>query len=514
MSAKIFFTVSPVEKMAALVQDRGLVRFGIEYSLRPTLRGSIFLAKVEAVQTGIGAYFLDFGGNRQGFLGFSAVNDKAIEFMSGKKKKSRTLKPGDKILVQVEKDERGNKGASLTTNISLAGRFLVLLPFSNRTGVSRRLPAEERKRLREVASKLKVPRGFGLVVRTSGGQHDKKDLEDDLKALLREWDRIAQAAKRARKPKVLHTEPDLFVRFLRDFMDETVDEVWVDDQKTRNQLADFAKHRLLKPSSMIKFYGGSVPLFEEYGIQQEIHKLYSPKVRFGKGGTIVFGYSEAGVMIDVNSGRRMDSKPEDTAFHTNMEAAAEIARQVILRDISGIIVVDFIDMKSTSRRRAVEEQLRKGFENDKAEMDFGRIRDFGLMAFSRERMGPPLQQYSTTRCPVCGGSGRLRDPGLAASDCIRSMTSFVAARDNVQAVAVRCEVSVANFLSNYLRDQVVKLQNRLKTKIFVLSDPSLGRSDCLVESVDPDALPMSVMEREEGNNDKGFVGLIKRLLGM
>lgn len=513
MSAKIFFSVSPIEKRAALIQDEKLVRFGLEYSLKPTLRGSVFLAKVEAVQVGIAAYFVEFGGSRPGFLSFSDVNHKMIEFVSGKKKSSQ-LKAGDKIIVQVDKDERGNKGASLTTHISLAGRFLVLLPFSDRTGVSRRLPPEERKRLREVASKLKLPKGFGLVVRTSGGQHSQKDLEDDLKGLLKEWERIAQGFKKSRKPKVLHTEPDLLVRFLRDFLDDQVGEVWVDDLKTRNQLADFAKYRLLKPANLIKFYDGVLPLFEEHGVQPEIEKLYSPRVRFGKGGTIVFGYSEAGVMIDVNSGRRMDNNPADTAFNTNIEAADEIARQVILRDVSGIIVVDFIDMNALGRRRAVEERLRKGFAQDKAEMNFGRIREFGLMAFSRERIGPPLQQYSTTKCSVCGGSGRLRDPGLAASDCLRTVLAFISKQKKVDAVVVRCDVAVANFMSNYLRERVSKLQNRLKIKIFILADPSVSRQDCLVEAVDPSALPMTIPEREEGNNNTGLMGMIKKLLGM
>jgi len=513
MSSKIFFSVSPIEKKAALVRDKKLVRFGLEYSLKPTSRGSVFLAKVDAVQTGIAAYFVDFGGSRPGFLSFSDINRKMLEFVTGKKKAVQ-LKPGDKIMVQVDKDERGNKGASLTTHISLAGRFLVLLPFSDRTGVSRRLPQEERKRLREVASKLKLPKGFGLVVRTSGGQHSQKDLEEDLKSLLKEWEHISQGFKKSRKPKVLHTEPDLLVRFLRDFLDDEVEEVWVDDLKTRNQLADFAKYRLLKPVNMIKHYDGILPLFEEHHIQPEVQKLYSPRVRFGKGGSIVFGYSEAGVMIDVNSGRRMDSNPADTAFNTNMEAADEIARQVILRDVSGIIVVDFIDMRELGRRRAVEDRLRKGFLEDKAEMNFGRIREFGLMAFSRERIGPPLQQHSTTKCPVCGGRGRVMDPGLAASDCLRSVLAFISKQKKVDAVAVRCDVAVANFMSNYLRERISKLQNRLKTKIFILSDPSRSRQDCLIEAVDSSSLPMTVPEREEGNTDTGVIGLIKKLLGM
>jgi ribonuclease E len=429
---------------------------------------------VTSVEPSIDAAFVDYGAAKDGFLPFDEVATKSLANLTGQGRATNRsgLKSGDWVLVQVTKEEVGKKGASLTMHVSLPGRFVVLMPFSDRTGISRKLGGEERARLRSLAQQLVIPEGYGCIVRTVGEDEHLEDLQADLDQQVAAWESIVQNFQDRQGAGEVHVEAGLALRFVRDYMTSDVGEVIVEDETSYRELAQFLESRMPQRRALLKRYSGDMPLFLRYGVERQIEALLTNKVVLPSGGSIIIGQTEALVAIDVNSGRMKSRDIEDTAFRVNLEAAREIARQVVLRDLGGILIVDFIDMESEAHKRAVEEELKAGLKWDKARLTFTHIQEFGLLAFSRQRLRQSVDSGITLPCPTCAGSGRVRSPNLLAMSALRKIRERLATQGNRAAfVEVTVPVEVGNFLNNRKREALTSLERKFDVLIDVIGDP-------------------------------------------
>lgn len=472
----------PEECRVAIVEDGVLQELEIEYPSRRQTKGNIYKGVVTRIEPSIHALFVDFGEKKHGFLPFSEVHpscygrDRYVEGVSEGQKPTieKQMKPGRELLVQVVKEERDTKGAYLTTYISLAGRYLVLMPGSRKGGVSRKIEDEgEREKLKGIISQLNVPDDMGLIIRTAGMGRTKGELRKDLNRLLRVWDEIKKREKTQKAPSLIYREGDIIIRTIRDYFSPDVKEILIDDPEAYKRAREFIKIIMPRYQSRVKLHQENVPLFTKFSIEEQIESIYSSRVPLKSGGSIVVDPTEALVSIDVNSGKSRGEKGiEDTAYKTNMEAVEEIARQLRLRDLGGLIVIDFIDMRQKKHIHEVEKALRNALKRDKARIDVGRISKFGLLEMSRQRIKSSLIEKSFVPCPHCGGSGTIKSVESNTIYILRKIHESVM-QDNVERVDVLLPAEIAEHLLNNKREDILKIEKDYDVKVFIKGQPGI-----------------------------------------
>src|ERR1700741_3508935 len=461
------------ERRLAIVDGQKLLDYEIEIEGREQRKGNIYKAVVTRVEPSLEACFVDYGEDRHGFLPFKEISRNY--FREGTDVRSAriqdAIKEGQELLVQVEKEERGNKGAALTTFISLAGRYLVLMPNNPRGGgVSRRIEGEDREELKENLDQLEYPKGMSLIARTAGIGRSAAELQWDLNYMLKLWDDIDGASKGGKGAFLIYQESSLVIRAIRDYFTADVGEILIDTDDIFEQAQQFMTHVMPETASKVKRYRDDAPLFSRFQIEHQIETAFSRTVNLPSGGAIVIDPTEALVSVDVNSARATrGSDIEETATRTNLEAADEIARQMRLRDLGGLIVVDFIDMEESKNRREVETRLRDALRQDRARVQFSSISKFGLLELSRQRLRPALSEGSHITCPRCNGTGHIRDTEASALQILR-MVQEESMKDNTAAVHVQVPVEVTSFLLNEKRTEITKIE--LKQRVTVLLVPN------------------------------------------
>lgn len=467
------------ELRVALVDDNQLLfdyipeRAGFEEKI-----GNIYLGEITSIEPSLDAVFVNYGSKRHGFLPLKEISHEYFSTQDPEKLErpniKEVLKEGQKILIQVEKEERGNKGAALTSFISLAGSYLVLMPNNPRAGgISRRIEGEDRDELREILSQLDLPAGMGLIVRTAGVGRILEDLQWDLNVLLNYWEAIKKASTDRAVPLLIHQESDVVIRAIRDYLRPDIKQIMIDDPKTFEK----AKHYIqqVRPDYIerLKLYTDPVPLFIRYEIEHQIELAYQRTVRLKSGGSLVIDHTEALVSIDINSARATKGGDiEETAFNTNLEAAEEIPRQLRLRDIGGLIVIDFIDMNLLRHQREVENHLRNALKLDRARVQIGRISRFGLLEMSRQRLRPSLQEAIQEICPRCNGQGSIRSVESLALSIIR-MIEEDASKDNTAQIQLQVSNETATYLLNEKRSVVADIENRHQANIVIIPNPNI-----------------------------------------
>jgi ribonuclease E len=501
----------PEEKRVAIVDGQRLTDFYIEISTAEHLRGNIYKGVITALEQGLQAAFVDFGHKKHGFL---PLRDVMPEHYRAKPKGksvriNEVLSKGQELVVQVERDQRGTKGASLTTYISLPGRYIVMMPGSERVGISRKIEDQgARDRLKEAFQSLKVSKNMGFILRTAGVDRTSEELAFDLKYLTRLWNKIRQEAKKATAPCLIYKEEDIAVRTVRDYLTPDVAEVLVDDLGASRSIKSFLKRTMPWRSINVTYYRQKKPLFDRYNLEDQIARLGDRQVVLPSGGYFVIDKTEALTAIDVNSGRSRKGRGIETlALRTNLEAADEIARQVRLRDIGGLIVIDFIDMESGKNRMKVEELLRKALDLDKAHYDIGRISKFGMLEMSRERMRTAYFEATSRTCPTCGGVGVVKSPDLVAMSALRDIHSTLS-KGGIKVLDCRLNVESANYLMNTLRDGITAMENEFSVRIKVLTDPSLPPGEVSLKaerarSEEKEASELRPAPEQEGLEPKG-----------
>ena len=471
MKRMLFNATQPEELRVAIVDGQKLIDFDIEGSGREQRKGNIYKAVITRIEPSLEAVFVDYGEDRHGFLPFKEVARtywKSTE-ANGRTRVQDALSVGQELIVQVEKDERGNKGAALTTYISLAGRYLVLMPNNPRGGgVSRRIDGEERAELKALLEELDVPEGMSLIARTAAIGRTREELQWDLNYLLKLWRAIEDAAASQSGPFLIYQESALVIRAIRDYFQPDIGEILCDTDDIYEQARQFMAHVMPDCVPRVKRYQDDVPLFSRFQIEHQIETAYSRQVNLPSGGAIVIDHTEALVAIDVNSGRATKGADiEETAFKTNLEAADEIARQLRLRDLGGLIVIDFIDMESAKNQREVENRLKDSIKHDRARVQLGKISKFGLLELSRQRLRPALAETSYIPCPRCSGTGHIRSAESAALHILRILEEE-AMKDNTAAVHSQVPVDVATFLLNEKRADVQAIELRHKVTVLII----------------------------------------------
>ena len=478
------------ELRVALVDGQKLYDLSIEIPSREQKKANIYKGRVTRVEPSLEAAFVDYGAERHGFLPLKELSrDCFRQPVQGNKFVIRdVLTEGQEILVQVEKEERGNKGAALTTFISLAGRFLVLMPNNPRAGgVSRRIEGEDREVTREAMDALQIPDGMGAIVRTAGVGRSTEELQWDLDNMRANWDAIATAAKDSAAPFLIYQESDAVTRALRDYLADDVSEVMVDDAATFERSREYMQ-RFMPPEYLrkLKPYQDDVPLFTRYQIENQIESAYGHKVNLPSGGSLVIDHTEALVAIDINSARATKgSDIEATATNTNLEAADEIARQLRLRDLGGLIVIDFIDMESLKNQKAVEDRLRDAVKQDRARIQIGRISRFGLLEMSRQRLRPALEESTHMQCPRCNGLGTIRGVESLSLSVLR-LIGEESRKDRTAKVIAQLPVEVATFLVNEKRHDLRAVEERSGVGIILVPNPTLDTPNYILRRVRDD----------------------------
>ena len=488
MKRMLINATQPEECRVAMVDGQFLYDLDIEVAARSQRKASIYKAKITRVEPSLEAAFIDYGAERHGFLPFKEI---AREYYADKTTASGepasvkdALTEGLELVVQVEKEERGRKGAALTTFPSLAGRYLVLMPNNPRAGgISRRIEGEERSALREALSALEVPAGMGLIVRTAGVGKSQEELQWDLDYLLKLWNAIETAAKERSAPFLVYRESDVIIRAIRDYFDKDVSEILIDDERVYRQAREFITQVMPESAGRVRRYDGRVPLFSRFQIESQIESAFSHSVRLPSGGSLVIDHTEALVSVDVNSARATKGGDiEETALNTNLEAADEVARQLRLRDVGGLIVIDFIDMTPARNQRDVEHRLREALKQDRARVQLGRISRFGLLEMSRQRLRPSLGESSLRTCPTCNGRGYVRGPESLALSILR-IVEEEAMKDLTGRIVARLPIEVATFLLNEKREDIFEIEKQTGVKVILVPDPSVTLPNYEVERV-------------------------------
>ncbi len=471
MKRMLFNATQAEELRVAIVDGQKLIDLDIESASKEQRKSNIYKGVITRVEPSLEAAFIDYGTDRHGFLPFKEVARAYFKagVDVGRARIQDALKEGQELIVQVEKDERGNKGAALTTFISLAGRYLVLMPNNPRGGgVSRRVEGEDREELRDTMDQLPVPQGMSVIARTAGIGRSVEELDWDLKYLLQLWKAIEDASTSQQGAFLIYQEGSLVIRAIRDYFHPEIGEILIDTDSIFEQAQQFMAHVMPDNVSRVKRYSDDVPLFSRFQIEHQIETAYSRQVNLPAGGAVVIDHTEALVAIDVNSARSTrGSDIEETAFRTNMEAAEEIARQLRLRDLGGLIVIDFIDMESQRNQREVENRLRESLHFDRARVQMGKISRFGLMELSRQRLRPSLGEGSTITCPRCNGIGHIRGIESAALHILRIIQEE-AMKENTAAVHAQVPVDVATFLLNEKRTDIHGVEARLKVNVVLI----------------------------------------------
>lgn len=481
MKRMLINATQPEELRVAMVDGQKLYDLDIEVPSREQKKANIYKGRITRVEPSLEAAFVDYGSDRHGFLPLKEIartyfRDGAPE--SGRVNIRDVLKEGQEVVVQVEKEERGNKGAALTTFISLAGRFLVLMPNNPRAGgVSRRIEGEDRDEIREALMQMNIPKGMGAIVRTAGVGRSTEELQWDLDYLVTIWEAIQKAAEDMKPPVLIYQESNVIIRALRDYLRSDIGEILIDDPKIFEQATGFMESVMPQNLSKLKIYSDSVPLFTRFQIESQIESAFRREVRLPSGGALVIDHTEALVSIDVNSSRATKGGDiEETALNTNLEAAEEVARQLRLRDMGGLIVIDFIDMSSNRNQRAVEDRLRDALKMDRARIQVGRISRFGLMEMSRQRLRPSLGESSQQVCPRCHGEGRIRSIESLSLSVLR-LIEEEAMKEKTARVVAQLPVEAATFLLNEKREAIQRVEQRCKVDVILVPNPNIETPD-------------------------------------
>ncbi|MEM8564147.1 MAG: ribonuclease E [Pseudomonadota bacterium] len=479
MKKMLINATQPEELRVALVDGQRLYDLDIENRTRLQKKSNIYKGKITRVEPSLEAAFVDFGAERHGFLPLKEI---AREYFyrkpsgdgDGRMKIRDVVKEGTEIIVQVDKEERGNKGAALTTFISLAGRYMVLMPNNPRAGgISRRIDGDDRSELREAMSTLEIPNGMGVIVRTAGVGRSTEELQWDLNYLLQLWEAITKANAEVKAPELLFQESNVVIRAVRDYLRDDVDQVLIDSPEAHRQALDFVSQVMPQYKNKIRAYDDNIPLFNRFQIESQIETAFQREVRLQSGGSIVIDPTEALVSIDINSARATRGGDiEETALQTNLEAADEIARQLRLRDMGGLVVIDFIDMLASRNQRLVENRMRDALEIDRARVQVGRISRFGLLEMSRQRLRPSLGETTTIVCPRCNGQGSIRDTKSLALSILRLLEEEAIKDRSVEARAI-VPVDVAAYLLNEKRVALSEIEQVSKTRVLVVPNPNL-----------------------------------------
>ncbi|MFN4118550.1 Rne/Rng family ribonuclease [Acidovorax sp.] len=473
MKRMLINATQPEERRLAIVDGQKLLDYEIEIEGREQRKGNIYKAVVTRVEPSLEACFVDYGEDRHGFLPFKEISRSYFTpgVSPSQARINEVIKEGQELLVQVEKEERGNKGAALTTFVSLAGRYVVLMPNNPRGGgVSRRIEGEDRAELKEAMDQLEYPNGMSIIARTAGIGRTAPELQWDLNYLLKLWNAIDGAAKGGKGAFLIYQESSLVIRAIRDYFNNDIGDILIDTDDIYEQAQQFMAHVMPEHAARVKRYRDDAALFSRFQIEHQIESAYARTVSLPSGGAIVIDHTEALVSVDVNSARAIKGGDiEETATRTNLEAADEVARQMRLRDLGGLIVIDFIDMEESKNRREVENRLRDALRQDRARVQFGTISKFGLMEMSRQRLKPALSEGSSIPCPRCGGSGHIRDTESSALQILRIIQEE-SMKDNTAAVHCQVPVEVASFLLNEKRTEIAKIE--LKQRVAVLMVPN------------------------------------------
>lgn len=476
MKRMLFNATQAEELRVAIVDGQKLIDLDIESAGKEQRKSNIYKAIITRIEPSLEAAFVEYGGNRHGFLPFKEVSP--INYLNqeggGRPSIKEALREGQELLIQVEKDERGNKGAALTTYISLAGRYIVLMPNNpSGGGVSRRVEGEERNELRDILSQLEVPQGASIIARTAGIGRNLEELQWDLNYLKQLWDAIESAAKTEKAPSLIYLESSLVVRAIRDYFHPEIGEILVDTDDIYQQARAFMSTVMPNNVHVIKRYQDDVPLFSRFQVEHQIESAHARQVNLPSGGAIVIDHTEALTAIDINSARATRGADiESTALNTNLEAAEEIARQMRLRDLGGLIVIDFIDMESTRNQREVENRLRDALHYDRARVQTGKISRFGLLELSRQRLQPSLEETSHTPCPRCNGIGHIRGIESSALHILRIVREE-AMKEHSAAIHVQVPLDVATFLLNEKRAEIHQIESRLTVVITLIPNANM-----------------------------------------
>jgi len=500
MKRMLINATQPEELRIAVTEGNTLFDLDIENIAEIRRKGNIYKGRVSRIEPSLGAAFVDFGAERHGFLPFKEI---APQFLPKNKKNNERFSIKDcltkdqEIIVQVEKDERGSKGAALTTIISLAGRFLVLMPNNSRaSGISRRLDPVEREKLKAKVEALNAPKEMGVIVRTAGEGKDPEELKWDLQYLLKVWDAITEANVLKKSPFLIYKEDDIIIRTLRDYLREDIEEIWIDTKEAFEQAEEFVERVMPDQLKMLNKYENTLPLFTRYQIESQIETAYQREVKLESGGSIVIDDTEALVAIDINSSQATSGKDiEETATNTNLEACREIARQFKLRDIGGLVVIDFIDMMKLENKRAVEDEMRKALSNDRARVQIGRISRFGLLELSRQRLRSSLSERWT------------QDVNTLSTSVLRLIEEETS-KQNTSEVRAIVSPDMSSLLLNERRIRLNDIEARSNTKVVVISDATRPDSRFEVlrikdgKVVDPDKSKSSLSAAEQFEKKK------------
>lgn len=496
MKRMLFNATHSEELRVAIVDGQTLLDLDIETLGKEQRKGNIYTGVITRIEPSLEACFVDYGTDRHGFLPFKEVSRAYFQdYEGGKVRIQDVLKEGMQVIVQVEKDERGNKGAALTTFISLAGRYLVLMPNNPRGGgVSRRIEGEERAELKEAMAQLDVPHGMSIIARTAGIGRSAEELQWDFNYLLQLWRAIEEAAAAHKEPYLLFMESSLVIRAIRDYFRPDIGEILVDNAEVYEQVSEFMSYVMPNNLGRLKLYEDHTPLFSRLQIEQQIETAFARSVSLPSGGAIVIDHTEALVSIDVNSARATRGADiEETAFKTNMEAAEEVARQMRLRDLGGLVVIDFIDMEDAKHQREVENVLRDALKKDRARVQMGKLSRFGLLELSRQRLQPALAESSHIACPRCAGTGVIRSIESTALHVLR-LIQDAAMKENTGEVHAQVPVDVATFLLNEKRAELFGMEERLDVSVFLipntnLENPHYEITRIRVDDVEEDSAP-------------------------
>jgi ribonuclease E len=489
MKRMLFNATQQEELRVAIVDGQKLIDIDIETAGREQRKSNIYKGVITRIEPSLEACFVSYGEDRHGFLPFKEVA--RTYFREGVDVRNATIKEalreGQEIMVQVEKEERGNKGAALTSFVSLAGRYLVLMPNNPRGGgVSRRVEGEERQELRETMDKLDLPQGMSVIARTAGIGRNVEELQWDLNYLMQLWRAIEGAGKSASGAFLIYQESSLVIRAIRDYFQPDIGEILIDTDEIYDQAHQFMSHVMPDMVHRVKRYSDDVPLFSRFQIEHQIETAYARTVPLPSGGAIVIDHTEALVSVDVNSARATrGSDIETTAFNTNCEAAEEVARQLRLRDLGGLIVIDFIDMEVAKNQREVEQRLKDALHHDRARVQMGKISRFGLMELSRQRLRPSLSEGSHVTCPRCSGTGHIRDTESSALQVLRIIQEE-AMKENSATIHVQVPVDVAAFLLNEKRGEVLKIESRHRITVILIPNKHLDTPHYKLERIKHD----------------------------
>jgi ribonuclease E len=466
------------ELRVAMVDGQKLYDLDIEIPAREQKKSNIYKGIITRVEPSLEAAFINYGAERHGFLPFKEIVRSYFDASAIDERKrpiiKDAIKEGQEIVVQVGREERGNKGAALTTFISLAGRYLVLMPNNPRAGgVSRRIQGDERNELREALSQLEIPRGMGSIVRTAGVGRTVEELQWDLNYLITLWEAIQKASQERSAPFLIYQESNVIIRALRDHLRTDIGEIMIDDEQVYETAKDFMQKVMPHNLKKLKIYRDHVPLFNRFQIESQIESAFDREVSLPSGGSVVIDHTEALMSIDINSARATKgSDIEETALNTNLEAADEIARQLRLRDLGGLVVIDFIDMAPNKNQREVENRLREALKMDRARVQIGRISRFGLLEMSRQRLRPSLGESSQIVCPRCRGQGRIRSADSLALSVLRIMEEH-ALKDKTERVIAQLPIDVASFLLNEKRSSITAIEHRHKVQLIIVPNADM-----------------------------------------